>query len=67
MSETHEILAPASAVEKRYQKCNRTIARWLDDPELNFPKPIYIRKRRYWRENELAAWERSQASKARAA
>jgi predicted DNA-binding transcriptional regulator AlpA len=67
MSETNEILAPANSVEKRYQKCGRTIKRWLDDPELEFPKPIYIRRRRYWREADLINWERAQASKSRAA
>lgn len=30
--------------------------RWLQDPELDFPKPIYIARRRYWREAEILAW-----------
>ena len=30
--------------------------RWLDDPALNFPKPIYISRRRYWREADVLAW-----------
>jgi predicted DNA-binding transcriptional regulator AlpA len=30
--------------------------RWLDNPELNFPRPIYIGRRRYWREAEIIAW-----------
>ena len=35
--------------------------RWLHHPELNFPKPIYIGRRRYWREADLAAWIESRA------
>jgi len=30
--------------------------RWLNDPAMNFPRPIYIAKRRYWREAEIVAW-----------
>jgi len=30
--------------------------RWLNDPALNFPKPIYISRRRYWREADVIAW-----------
>jgi len=30
--------------------------RWLNDPALNFPKPLYIQRRRYWREAEVMAW-----------
>lgn len=30
--------------------------RWLNDPDLNFPKPIRIQSRRYWREADVAAW-----------
>ncbi|MEM1072977.1 MAG: hypothetical protein AAGI36_00880 [Pseudomonadota bacterium] len=33
-----------------------TLWRWLKDEELNFPKPIVIQKRRYWREAELMSW-----------
>lgn len=30
--------------------------RWLDDAELGFPRPIYIARRRYWREADVIAW-----------
>ncbi|EEX10095.1 conserved domain protein [Ruegeria lacuscaerulensis ITI-1157] len=33
-----------------------TLHRWLNNPELNFPRPIYIGRRRYWREAEVVAW-----------
>ena len=34
--------------------------RWLNDPALNFPQPIYIGRRRYWKEAEVIAWLISQ-------
>ena len=33
-----------------------TIWRWLNDPASTFPKPVYIYRRRYWREAEVLAW-----------
>lgn len=33
-----------------------TLWRWLNDPEKRFPKPIYIGRRRYWREADVIAW-----------
>lgn len=33
-----------------------TLWRWLENPELNFPRPIYIGRRRYWREADIVVW-----------
>ena len=30
--------------------------RWMADPELDFPRPIYIARRRYWREADIVEW-----------
>lgn len=30
--------------------------RWLSDPYISFPRPIYIGRRRYWKEVEIIAW-----------
>ena len=38
-----------------------TLWRWLHDDDLGFPKPIRINGRRFWSEDQLVAWERSQA------
>lgn len=38
-----------------------TLWRWLNHPELEFPKPIYIGTRRYWRELDLAAWMKARS------
>lgn len=33
-----------------------TLWRWLNDPTIAFPKPIYIGKRRYFRQADISAW-----------
>lgn len=33
-----------------------TLWRWLNDPTMGFPKPIYISRRRYWREKDVLAF-----------
>ena len=33
-----------------------TLWRWLRDPELGFPRPLVINRRRYWREDEIKVW-----------
>lgn len=30
--------------------------RWLNDEDLNFPRPIYIQNRRFWREADMLEW-----------
>jgi predicted DNA-binding transcriptional regulator AlpA len=50
---------PTRLVKARYNIVERTIDRWLASPELHFPRPLRIRRRRYWREADLVEWERS--------
>jgi len=33
-----------------------TLWRWLDRKDLNFPRPIMISKRRYWKQSEIDIW-----------
>lgn len=33
-----------------------SLHRWLNDPNMDFPKPIYIARRRYWREADVIEW-----------
>ncbi|KEP68010.1 prophage CP4-57 regulatory [Thioclava dalianensis] len=57
-------LLPANAVRMMCgDVSDMTIWRWLHDAELDFPKPIYIARRRYWREAEVLAWLDAQAEK----
>ncbi len=36
-----------------------TLWRWLRRPDLEFPEPVLISRRRYWRRQDLEAWKRS--------
>lgn len=40
-----------------------TLWRWLQSEELQFPRPIYIGRRRYWKESEIFAWLQAQSQK----
>jgi len=58
-------LIPAKQVCKRYKITDRTLARWLDRPELGFPKPaLIVLTRRYWSLADLVAFERGQVARA---
>jgi len=53
---------PDRAVCDRYGVCSRTLARWDNNAELNFPKPTVINGRKYRSEDELTAWDRLRAA-----
>jgi hypothetical protein len=53
---------PDRVVRDRYGVCSRTLARWDNNPELNFPKPTIINGRKYRSEDELASWDRLRAA-----
>jgi hypothetical protein len=64
---TSDLRLPSRAVADRYSVCLRTIVRWHQDPDLNFPKPIIVNRRRYYLEAELTAWDRANAGRLAAA
>lgn len=50
---------PTRKVRVRYGDVSEvTIDRWVSDPSLGFPKPIYIGRMRYWRIKDLETFER---------
>lgn len=51
---------PARKVLDRYGVSDMTIWRWLRDEKMNFPKPVYLGRFRYWRISEIEAWEIAQ-------
>ena len=55
-------LLPDSQVAERYKVDARTIARWDERTELNFPKPIRINTRKYRSIEQLESWERERAA-----
>ena len=53
---------PTRSVAERYSVSTRTVERWAADPRLRFPKPLIIRRLKYWLEAELTQWERDRAA-----
>jgi len=39
-----------------------TLWRWLNDPEMNFPRPIYINRRRYFSVDEIETFVQRRAA-----
>lgn len=55
-----EKLLTAGQVRARFGDISSmTLWRWIADPNLHFPRPIYIQRRRFFREAEIADWENS--------
>ena len=55
-------LIPANSVRKDiFGISDMTLHRWMKNPDLNFPKPIVINKRNYWRPEDLAAFQERQS------
>jgi hypothetical protein len=56
-----DTLIPAAQVRARYGDVSHMwlVRRLNDDPE--FPRPVYISTRRFWRRGALVAWERALA------
>ncbi|SFK28625.1 hypothetical protein SAMN05444581_105117 [Methylocapsa palsarum] len=58
---TSDSLVPAAVVSAELGVVRRTLARWVDYPNLNFPKPLLIQGRWYFRRVELEAWKLNRA------
>jgi hypothetical protein len=56
-------LLPDRLVAERYDCTVRTLERWDEDPELGFPPPIYVRRRKFRELSKLEAWERANTRK----
>jgi hypothetical protein len=60
MTQESDAYLSARDVRRRYgDRSDTSLWRWVRDPNLQFPKPIYIQKFRYWRLADLIAWEQS--------
>ena len=61
-SDAREVFLSARLVRQRYGDASQMwLWRRLNDPKSDFPQPILIGERRYWRLSELVWWERSRA------
>jgi hypothetical protein len=54
-------LLPDKQVAQRYGVSVRTVERWDREVGLNFPKPTYIRRRRYRNSAALDQWDKDNA------
>jgi len=52
----HKLISAATVRDLCGGVSDMTLWRWLNDRAMGFPEPVYIQKRRYWRETELDAW-----------
>lgn len=48
---------PTRVLLDRYQVTAMTLHRWLNHPEMGFPKPVKFGRHNYWHVGELQAWE----------
>lgn len=48
-------------------RSSMTLHRWLEDPDCDFPKPFYIRGRRYWKAADVLGYLERLAREAEAA
>lgn len=62
MSSQTTVYLNSGQVRARYGgRSDMGLWRWLHNDELGFPQPLRINGRRFWREADLDAWERSRA------
>lgn len=61
-SSDSDVYLTAAAVRKRYGgRSEMALYRWVRDPKLGFPAPLYIHRYRYWRLADLLAFERTRS------
>jgi predicted DNA-binding transcriptional regulator AlpA len=54
---SNEALIPAPQLAGELGITRRTLARWLDDPALDFPQPTRINKRLYFSRSGVEEWK----------
>lgn len=52
-------LVPAPTIAKEFGVARRTIGRWFVDTSLEFPQPVEINRRLYFRRADIEAWKMS--------
>ncbi|PIO96592.1 AlpA family phage regulatory protein [Pleomorphomonas carboxyditropha] len=61
--QTEGELISAQDVCRRYGIVDMTLYRWLKDANMDFPRPVVLRRRRYFYASEVQAWERARAGR----
>jgi predicted DNA-binding transcriptional regulator AlpA len=62
-----ESLLTGPKLRARYGIADMTLWRWTNDRELEFPQPLKINRRNYWRLDDVERWERQRARASRSA
>ncbi len=57
-------LLTSAEVRKHYRISDMSLYRWSNDPALEFPKPLRINRRRFWRAADIAAFDARQRQRA---
>lgn len=57
-----QLVNSKTVMERLGQISRVTLWRYQNDPELEFPQPVVLRKRRFWREDDLTNWVASRAA-----
>ncbi len=52
----------SNAICERFGITRRTLARWMVDPRMGFPKSLVLNHRHYFEEIEVISWERTRAA-----
>jgi hypothetical protein len=58
MNSPDDLIPDGDVAEQRYHVHIKTLARWDNDPRLDFPPPIVINNRKYRRRRDLEDFER---------
>jgi hypothetical protein len=53
-------LTSADVIE-RYRISHMSLYRWTKNPNMDFPKPMVINRRKLWKAEELENWEKAKA------
>lgn len=51
----------SAQVMSRYSISEMTLFRWQKSEKLGFPKPMVVNRRKFFRVEDLTAWERERA------
>jgi hypothetical protein len=62
---SRKLLTLAQLGERYGGRHSRTITRWVRDPKLGFPQPMYIGRTPFWDEERQDAWDRERAAPGR--
>lgn len=63
---TQKLLTAKTVCEMLGGVSDMWLWRRLNDPQSQFPEPIYIARRRFWRESDILDWIDTQATKSAA-